>query len=56
MTTPNAAREQDEIIHSSIWADVVSIVAEGVVYAAAGVVVAGAALVATPFLTAFGAA
>ncbi|SUC78476.1 Uncharacterised protein [Providencia stuartii] len=36
MTTPNAAREQDEIIHSSIWADVVSIVAEGVVYAAAG--------------------
>lgn len=56
MATANAARENDEIIHSSIWADVVSIVAEGIVYAAAGVVVAGIAVAAAPALAAAGAA
>ncbi|WP_311754042.1 RHS repeat-associated core domain-containing protein [Proteus columbae] len=50
MTLPNAAREHDEIIHTSVWADIVSIVAEGVVYAAAGAAVAAIAVVAAPAL------
>ncbi|MCW2257548.1 putative Zn-binding protein involved in type VI secretion [Providencia alcalifaciens] len=48
MATANAARENDEIIHSSIWADVVSIVAEGIVYAAATAI--GGSCVASGFI------
>ncbi|ORM94079.1 hypothetical protein [Pantoea cypripedii] len=45
-----AARQGDEIIHSSILADITSIVAEGVTYAAMGAIVAGAATFAGPVL------
>lgn len=38
MSTPNAAREKDQIIHASIWGDLASVVMEGVVYAGAALV------------------
>lgn len=50
-----AARQSDEIIHTSKWADVASIVMEGAVYVAAGAIVAGAAVAAAPALAAAGA-
>ena len=46
----HAARQGDEIIHSSIFADITSIVAEGAVYAAMGAIVAGVATVAAPLV------
>jgi hypothetical protein len=48
MSDNNAARKGDEIIHSSIFADITSIVAEGAAYAVIGA--AGAATVAAPLL------
>ena len=36
MSDNNAARKGDEIIHSSIFADITSIVAEGAAYAVIG--------------------
>lgn len=56
MPTPNAARIDDDIIHSSIWADIISIAAEAAVYTAAGIVVAAVATAAAPALAAAGAA
>lgn len=56
MSTPNAAREKDQIIHASIWADLASVVMEGVVYAGAAMVVVGAATLAAPALAAGSAA
>ncbi len=50
-----AARKDDEIIHSSIFADIASIAMEAVVYVAAGAVVAAAAAAAAPALLAAGA-
>ena len=50
MSDNNAARQGDEIIHSSVFADITSIVAEGVAYAAIGAAVAAAATVAAPAL------
>ena len=49
MSDKHAARKGDDIIHSSIFADITSIVAEGVAYAAIGSAVAGIAAVAAPF-------
>jgi len=46
----HAARQGDDIIHSSIFADITSIVAEGAVYAAMGAIVAGVATVAAPLV------
>jgi hypothetical protein len=40
MSDNNAARKGDEIIHSSIFADITSIVAEGAAYAVIGAAVA----------------
>ncbi|WP_144819433.1 hypothetical protein, partial [Enterobacter sp. DE0047] len=40
----------DEIIHSSVFADITGIMAEGVAYAVAGSAVAAAATVAAPLL------
>jgi hypothetical protein len=48
MSDKHAARKGDDIIHSSIFADITSIVAEGVAYAAIGSAVAGIAAVAAP--------
>ena len=45
-----AARVGDEIIHSSIFADITSIVAEGAAYAVIGTAVGAAATVAAPLL------
>lgn len=56
MSDNNAARLGDEIIHSSPFADIVSVVAEGVVYAAIGATVAAAATAAAPLLGAGAAA
>ncbi|PWC09424.1 RHS repeat-associated core domain-containing protein [Brenneria corticis] len=56
MSDNNAARKDDEIIHSSIFADITSIVAEGIAYAAIGAAVAAAATVAAPLLGAGAAA
>jgi hypothetical protein len=39
MSDNNAARKGDEIIHSSIFADITSIVAEGAAYAVIGAAV-----------------
>jgi len=50
MSDKHAAREGDKIIHSSIFADITSIVAEGVAYAAIGSAVAFAATAAAPLL------
>ncbi|XTZ40176.1 RHS repeat-associated core domain-containing protein [Salmonella enterica] len=50
MSDKHAARQGDEIIHSSIFADITSIVAEGVAYAAIGSAVAFAATAAAPLL------
>ncbi|MBH0566049.1 hypothetical protein I3A51_20655, partial [Salmonella enterica] len=49
-----AARVSDEIIHTSVFADIASFVFEGVVYAAAGAIVAGAAVAAAPVLAGAG--
>ncbi len=46
MSDNNAARKGDEIIHSSIFADITSIVAEGAAYAVIGAAVGAAATVA----------
>jgi RHS repeat-associated protein len=56
MSDKHAAREGDKIIHSSIFADITSIVAEGVAYAAIGSAVAFAATAAAPLLGAGAAA
>ncbi len=45
-----AARVGDEIIHSSIFADITSIVAEGAAYAVIGAAVGAAATAAAPLL------
>ena len=50
MSDNYAARQGDEIIHSSVFADVTSIVAEGAAYAVIGSAVAAAATVAAPLL------
>jgi hypothetical protein len=50
MSDNNAARKGDEIIHSSIFADITSIVAEGAAYAVIGAAVGAAATVAAPLL------
>lgn len=50
MSDNNAARQGDEIIHSSIFADITSIVAEGAAYAVIGAAVGAAATVAAPLL------
>ena len=55
MSDKHAARKGDDIIHSSIFADITSIVAEGVAYAAIGAAVAFAATAAAPALAAAGA-
>ena len=56
MSDKHAARQGDEIIHSSVFADITSIVAEGVAYAAIGSAVAFAAATAAPLLGAGAAA
>lgn len=56
MSDNNAARKGDEIIHSSIFADITSIVAEGAAYAVIGAAVGAAATVAAPLLGAGAAA
>jgi hypothetical protein len=56
MSDNNAARQGDEIIHSSIFADITSIVAEGAAYAVIGAAVGAAATVAAPLLGAGAAA
>ncbi|WP_380184618.1 RHS repeat-associated core domain-containing protein [Kalamiella sp. sgz302252] len=48
MSNKPAARMGDDLIHSSIFADITSIVAEGAVYAALGAAVGVAATVAAP--------
>ncbi|YCH31205.1 DUF6531 domain-containing protein [Erwinia sp. D4-22] len=50
MSDNNAARQGDDIIHSSVFADITSIVAEGAAYAVIGAAVAAAATVAAPAL------
>ncbi len=55
MSDKHAARQGDDIIHSSIFADITSIVAEGAAYAAIGAAVAFAATAAAPALAAAGA-
>ncbi|QHM73916.1 putative deoxyribonuclease RhsA [Mixta intestinalis] len=50
MSDSNAARKTDEIIHTSVFADIVSIVAEGAAYAVIGAAVGVAATAAAPFL------
>ncbi|WP_314418886.1 hypothetical protein, partial [Pseudescherichia vulneris] len=50
MSDNYAARQGDEIIHSSLFADITSVVAEGMAYAAIGSAVAAAATVAAPLL------
>ena len=50
MSDNNAARKGDEIIHSSIFADITSIVAEGAAYAVIGAAVGLAATAAAPLL------
>ena len=50
MSDNHAARQGDEIIHSSVFADITGIMAEGVAYAVAGSAVAAAATVAAPLL------
>ncbi|EMA5682104.1 RHS repeat protein [Salmonella enterica] len=49
-----AARMNDKIIHTSVFADIASIVFEGAVYAAAGAVVAATAVAAAPLLAGAG--
>ncbi len=56
MSDNNAARKGDEIIHSSIFADITSIVAEGAAYAVIGAAVGLAATAAAPLLGAGAAA
>ena len=56
MSDNSAARQGDEIIHSSIFADITSIVAEGAAYAVIGAAVGAAATVAAPLLGAGAAA
>lgn len=56
MSDNNAARQGDQIIHSSIFADITSLVAEGAAYAVMGAAVAAAATVAAPLLGAGAAA
>ncbi|STQ59690.1 Uncharacterised protein [Pseudescherichia vulneris] len=46
MSDNYAARQGDEIIHSSLFADITSVLAEGMAYAAIGSAVAAAATVA----------
>ncbi|MDK1250854.1 RHS repeat-associated core domain-containing protein [Cronobacter sakazakii] len=48
MSDKHAARQGDKIIHSSIFADITSLVAEGLAYAAIGSAVAVAATAAAP--------
>ncbi|WP_235470230.1 DUF6531 domain-containing protein, partial [Franconibacter pulveris] len=55
MSDNNAARQGDDIIHSSIFADITSIVAEGAAYALIGGAVAAAAAAAAPVAAAAGA-
>lgn len=50
MSDNNAARQGDDIIHSSVFADITSIVAEGAAYAVIGAAVAAAVTVAAPAL------
>ncbi|EFO0970783.1 hypothetical protein DX016_23195 [Escherichia albertii] len=50
-----AARQGDDIIHTSVLGDVATLVFEGVVFAATGAIVAGTAIMAAPLLTAAGA-
>ena len=50
MSDNYAARQGDEIIHASVFADITSVLAEGVAYAAIGSAVAAAATVAAPLL------
>ncbi|GAL59566.1 hypothetical protein EV102420_21_00010, partial [Pseudescherichia vulneris NBRC 102420] len=50
MSDNYAARQGDEIIHSSLFADITSVLAEGMAYAAIGSAVAAAATVAAPLL------
>jgi RHS repeat-associated protein len=50
MSDKHAARKGDDIIHSSIFADITSIVAEGVAYTVIGSAVAGVAMLAGPIL------
>ncbi|MCU5771725.1 DUF6531 domain-containing protein [Erwiniaceae bacterium BAC15a-03b] len=56
MSDNNAARQGDEIIHSSIFADITSLVVEGAAYAMLGSLVAATATVAAPLLGASAAA
>ncbi|MFZ4835076.1 RHS repeat-associated core domain-containing protein [Rouxiella sp. Mn2063] len=56
MSDNKAAREGDDIIHSSIFADITSIVAEGLAYAAIGAAVGVALTAAAPLLGAGAAA
>lgn len=56
MSETHAARQGDQIIHSSVFADITSLVAEGVAYAVIGSAVAFAATTAAPLLGAGAAA
>jgi len=56
MSDNKAAREGDDIIHSSIFADITSIVAEGLAYAAIGAAVGATLIAAAPLLGAGAAA
>lgn len=51
-----AARLGDDIIHASVFADIATVVFEGLAIAAAGVIVAGVAVAAAPFVAAGGVA
>jgi len=44
----NAARQGDDLIHSSVFADIASMAVEGIAYVAMGSVVAAVATVAAP--------
>ncbi|EOV9632639.1 RHS repeat-associated core domain-containing protein [Cronobacter dublinensis] len=56
MSDKHAARQGDKIIHSSVFADITSLVAEGIAYAAIGSAVAFAATAAAPLVGAGAAA
>ncbi|MGK9176040.1 hypothetical protein KXR87_22985, partial [Yokenella regensburgei] len=55
MSDKHAARKGDDIIHASVFADITSIVAEGLAYAAIGAAVGFAVSAAAPLLVAAGA-
>ena len=56
MAEQHAARMGDDIIHTSVFADIAAVAFEGLTVLAAGAIVAGVAILATPFVAAGGVA